>query len=142
MKKYKLGYTTGVYDLYHVGHLNVLRNAKEKCDFLIVGVTTDELCYSRKNKYPIIPLDERMAIIESVKYVDLVVVQDSMDKIKAYEKFKFDVVFVGDDWKGTESWNKYEVEFNDVGVDVVYLKHTDGISSSIIRGKIDESKFK
>lgn len=137
MKKYKVGYTTGVFDLYHVGHMNILRNAKAMCDYLIVGVTTDELCFTRKNKYPIIPLEQRMSIIESVKYVDKVVVQNTMNKMDAFYEYDFDVVFVGDDWKGTKSWEKYEAEFNSVGVDVVYLKHTDGISSTIIRGKMN-----
>lgn len=138
MKKYKIGYTTGVFDMFHIGHLNILRRAKEQCDFLIVGVTTDELCFSRKNKYPIINEHDRMAIVEAIRYVDRVVPQIDMNKINAVLEVSADAVFVGSDWKGTESWLQYEREFAEHGCDVVYLDHTDGISSSILRDKINE----
>ena len=92
-KKYKIGYTTGVFDMFHVGHLNIIKRAKEQCDFLIVGVTTDELCYQRKNKYPVICEQERTAIVESIKYVDKVVLQTNMDKLEAVKKYNADVVF-------------------------------------------------
>lgn len=131
-----VGYTTGVYDMFHVGHLNILRRAKEQCDLLIVGVTTDDLCYKRKKKYPIINLSDRMAIVEAIKYVDLVVPQSDMDKMQAIIKHNVDIVFVGSDWKGTESWDKYEEEFAKVNCRVVYLDHTDGISSTIIRDRL------
>src|SRR5690554_2830226 len=104
MKKYKIGYTTGVFDMFHIGHLNILKKSKEMCDYLIVGVTTDELV-SYKNTKAIIPHEERMMIVESIKYVDKVVPQDNMDKFVAWERYKFDVIFVGDDWKGTDKWN-------------------------------------
>ncbi|MCM1502969.1 MAG: adenylyltransferase/cytidyltransferase family protein [Bacteroidales bacterium] len=136
-KKYKIGYTTGVYDMFHIGHLNILRRAKEQCETLIVGVTTDELCYKRKQKYPIIKEQERAAIVEAIRYVDKVVPQTDMDKIRTVKELCADVVFVGSDWKGTDAWNQYEKEFADVGCTVVYLDHTDGISSSILRKKID-----
>lgn len=136
-KKYKIGYTTGVYDMFHIGHLNILRRAKEQCEFLIVGVTTDELSYSRKNKYPIINEKDRMAIVGAIKYVDKVVPQVDMDKIKPVIEYGVDVVFVGSDWKGTEAWNNYEKEFAQVGCSVVYLDHTDGISSTILRSRIN-----
>lgn len=139
-KKYKIGYTTGVYDMFHIGHLNLLKRAKEQCDFLIVGVTTDELCFSRKQKYPIIPQDERMAIVAEMRCVDKVVFQDDMNKIVAVKKFGVDVVFVGSDWKGTEAWNRYEKEFEDVGCKVVYLDHTEGISSSILRDRLNKGE--
>lgn len=135
-KKYKIGYTTGVFDMFHIGHLNILRNAKEQCDFLIVGVTTDTLCFQRKNKYPIIKEQERMAIVEAIRYVDKVVPQRDMEKIRPVKNLDVDVVFVGSDWKGTDVWNQYEKEFAEVGCTVVYLDHTDGISSSILRDKI------
>lgn len=135
-KKYKIGYTTGVYDMFHIGHLNILRRAKEQCETLIVGVTTDELCYKRKKKYPIINEKERMAIVEAIRYVDKVVSQIDMDKIHSVKKIGADVVFVGSDWKGTNAWNKYEKDFASVGCSVVYLDHTDGISSSLLREKI------
>ena len=136
MKKYKIGYTTGVYDMFHIGHLNILRRAKEMCDFLIVGVTTDELCFQRKKKYPIINQDERKAIVAAIKYVDKVVDQIDMDKIKNVMTFNADVVFVGSDWKGTPTWNQYEKDFAAIGCTVVYLDHTDGISSTILREKL------
>lgn len=132
-KKFKIGYTTGVYDMFHIGHLNILRRAKEQCDFLIVGVTTDELCFQRKHKYPIINEAERMAIVEAIRYVDKVVPQSDMEKIKPVTDFGADAVFVGSDWKGTEAWNQYEKDFAEVGCSVVYLEHTNGISSSMLR---------
>lgn len=137
MKKYKVGYTTGVFDMFHIGHLNILRRAKEQCDTLIVGVTTDELCYTRKHKYPIIPESDRMRIVEAIRYVDEVIPQKDMDKRKAVEAYGADVVFVGSDWKGTKDWEQYEKEFASIGCSVEYLDHTDGISSSILREKIN-----
>lgn len=131
-----IGYTTGVFDMFHIGHLNILRRAKEQCDFLIVGVTSDELCFARKKHYPIINEKERMAIVEAIRYVDKVVPQNDMDKFLAVKKFKVNKVFVGSDWKGTDSWKKYEEEFAKVGCSVTYLEHTDGISSSMLRTKI------
>ena len=135
-KKYKIGYTTGVFDLFHIGHLNILRRAKEQCEYLIVGVTSDALCMKRKNKYPIINEKERMEIVGAIRYVDKVIAQTDMDKLKAVKAIGADAVFVGSDWKGTESWNRYEKEFRERGCDVVYLEHTDGISSTILREKI------
>lgn len=139
-KRYKIGYTTGVYDLFHIGHLNLLKSAKEQCDYLIVGVTTDELCFKRKNKYPIIPESERMAIVAELRCVDRVVKQENMDKLAAVRKFGADAVFVGSDWQGTDDWNRYEKEFAEVGCTVVYLKHTDGISSTVLRERLNCSE--
>ena len=138
MKKYDIGYTTGVFDMFHIGHLNILKRAKEQCNFLIVGVTTDELCYKRKNKYPIINQDDRAAIVAAIKYTDKVIFQEDMDKIKSVIKNHVDVVFVGSDWQGTPQWIEYEKQFKKVGCDVVYLSHTYGISSSILREKISD----
>lgn len=135
-KKYKIGYTTGVYDMFHIGHLNILRRAKEQCEILIVGVTTDELCYSRKQKYPIINQEDRKAIVEAIRYVDRVVFQTDMEKVRPVKELGADAVFVGSDWKGSDAWNQYEKDFANVGCSVVYLDHTDGISSSILREKI------
>lgn len=137
MKKYKIGYTTGVYDMFHIGHLNILKRAKEQCDYLIVGVTTDALCYARKGKYPIIPEVERMAIVGEMRCVDQVVPQADMDKFAAVKKYRADAVFVGSDWKGTDAWNRYEKEFAEVGCTVVYLDHTEGISSTILRDRLN-----
>tara|TARA_Y100000591_G_scaffold327955_1_gene353433 strand:+ start:211 stop:630 length:420 start_codon:yes stop_codon:yes gene_type:complete len=126
-----IGYTTGVYDLFHVGHLNLLRNAKGMCDKLIVGVTTDELV-SYKNKKSIIPHHERMEIVKAIKYVDSVVPQETMDKFEIWKKLKFDVMFVGDDWYNTEKWEDIEKQFNKADVKVVYFPYTKGISSTLL----------
>ncbi|MBE7061008.1 MAG: glycerol-3-phosphate cytidylyltransferase [Clostridiales bacterium] len=136
-KKYKIGYTTGVYDMFHIGHLNILKKAKAMCDYLVVGVTTDQLSLQRKNKRPIICEEDRVAIVEAIRYVDRVELQEDMDKISAVKKYGADAVFVGSDWKGTPSWNEYERQFAEVGCEVVYLDHTDGISSSILRNKLN-----
>jgi glycerol-3-phosphate cytidylyltransferase len=128
--------------MFHIGHLNILKRAKQQCEYLIVGVTTDELCFKRKGKYPIIKQEERMQIVEAIKYVDKVVLQDSMDKIKNVIKNNVDVVFVGSDWKGTSQWNEYEIQFKKVNCDVIYLPHTDGISSTLLREKIKKTEVK
>ena len=139
-KKYKIGYTTGVYDMFHIGHLNILKRAKEKCDYLIVGVSTDELVMHDKNKTPIIPFCDRCEIVSAIKYVDKVVPQTSKNKLDAYKKYKFDKMFVGSDWKGTPQWKHYEEEFSPYGVEIVYLSHTDGISSTILRKKLNSQE--
>lgn len=131
-----IGYTTGVYDMFHIGHLNILRRAKEQCDYLIVGVSTDELVQHEKNKTPIISFEERCSIVEAIRYVDEVVPQFDKNKLGAWEKYKFNKMFVGSDWKGTEAWNRFEEQFRPLGVDIIYLDHTDGISSTILREKI------
>lgn len=133
-----IGYTTGVFDMFHIGHLNILKRAKERCDYLIVGVTTDDLCYSRKQKYPVICEKDRMEIVGSIRYVDKVIPQVNMDKLNPVKEHGVNVVFVGSDWKGTDAWNQYEKDFALVGCSVVYLDHTDGISSSILRDKLNE----
>jgi len=126
-----IGYTTGVFDLFHIGHLNMLKNAKSMCDKLIVGVTTDELV-SYKHKKAVIPFEERIEIVRSIKYVDAVVPQESMDKMEAWSKLKFDIMFVGDDWYGTEKWARYEEEFNKVNVKIIYFPYYKGTSSTLI----------
>lgn len=136
MKKYKVGYTTGVFDMFHIGHLNILRNAKAQCEHLIVGVSTDEVVREYKGKTPIISFDERIAIVGAIKYVDEVVPQSSMDKYEAWKRIHFDVVFHGDDWKNSETYNKYIEQFSKVGVDVVFLPHTEGTSSTILTQKL------
>jgi glycerol-3-phosphate cytidylyltransferase len=136
MKKRIIGYTSGVFDLFHIGHLNVLKKAKEQCDYLVVGVTTDELVQKRKNQKPIISYNERKQIIESVKYVDQVVSQSDMNKFKMWKKIEFNKMFVGDDWKGTDKWNQYEKEFNEVGVTIVYFPYTETTSSTLLRAVI------
>lgn len=142
MKKFKIGYTTGVFDMFHIGHLNILKRAKEQCDYLVVGVTTDDLCLQRKKKAPIICEQDRMAIVEAIRYVDKVIPQTDMEKIRPVRELGADVVFVGSDWKGTDAWNKYERQFAEVGCTVVYLDHTDGISSTLLRERIECGRVK
>lgn len=118
--------------MFHIGHLNILKKAKEQCEFLIVGITSDELV-SYKNTKAIIPHEERMEIVENIRFVDQVVEQVSMDKMKAWKKYKFDVMFVGSDWKGTDKWNEFERQFKEVGVDIIYFPYTKGTSSTQLR---------
>lgn len=131
-----VGYTTGVYDMFHIGHLNIIKKAKELCDYLIVGVSTDELVQHDKNKTPIVSFNERCAIIAGCQYVDMVVPQINKDKFAAWQSFQFDKMFVGSDWQGTDTWKRFEEQFAPLGVDIVYLPHTDGISSTILRKRI------
>lgn len=135
-----IGYTTGVFDMFHIGHLNVLKRAKEQCDYLIVGVSTDELVQHDKNKTPIICFEERCAIVESIKYVDKVVPQCDKNKFAAWERYRFNKMFVGSDWQGTDTWKQFEKQFAPIGVEIVYLDHTDGISSTILREKLNGEK--
>ena len=127
----QIGYTTGVYDLFHIGHLNLLKNAKGMCDKLIVGVTVDELV-TYKGKHAIIPFDDRIEIVRSCKYVDSAVPQYNMDKLAACKKLGANILFVGDDWCGTEKWQKHEEAFKEEGIKIVYFPYTQGISSTQI----------
>ena len=136
-----IGYTTGVFDLFHIGHLKLLKNAKSMCDKLIVGVTTDELV-SYKNKSSVIPFSERIEIVRSIKYVDAVVPQETMDKYEAWTKLKFDVMIVGNDWHGTEKWNNIESKFNDVGVKIIYFPYYKGTSSTLINKTLEDLRKK
>ena len=131
-----IGYTTGVYDLFHIGHLNLLKNAKGMCDKLIVGVTIDELV-SYKGKKAMIPFEDRIEIVRSCKYVDAAVPQYNMDKLEACKKLGAKILFVGDDWYNTEKWNKYEKEFNEFGIKIIYFPYTQGTSSTQIRKALD-----
>lgn len=132
-----VGYTAGVYDLFHIGHLNLLRNAKKYCDKLIVGVSTDELV-RYKGKSPVIPLKERMEIVSAIKYVDEVCIQDNLDKTKAWEKLHYNILFVGDDWKGKSQWNEYEKFLKSKGAKVIYLPYTKTTSSTLITKTLKE----
>lgn len=132
MKKYKVGYTTGVFDMFHIGHLNILKKAKEQCDYLIVGVSTDEVVKNYKNKTPVIPFEERIAIVQELKCVDQAVPQTSMDKTEAWKKYHFNAIFHGSDWKGSDMYNKIIEGFSAVGVEVVFLPHTEGVSSTLL----------
>ena len=126
-----IGYTSGVYDLFHIGHLNLLRNAKGMCDKLVVGVTTDELV-SYKLKKAVIPHNERMEIVRSNQYVDSVVPQEDMDKFEMWKKLKFDVMFVGDDWYNSDKWEDLEKKFKEVGVRIIFFPYTKGTSSTLL----------
>lgn len=132
-KKRIIGYTTGVFDLFHIGHLNILKEAKSACDYLIVGITTDELCYQLKEKQPIIEFSERYEILKSIKFVDEVVVQKRINEIEDYKNYNFNKIFKGSDWKGSRKWNKLENEFKNYGVEVIYFPYTKNTSSTIIR---------
>lgn len=130
-----IGYTQGTFDTLHYGHVRLLMNAKKYCDYLIVGVNSDKLVEEYKHVSTIIKENERKEIVEAIKFVDEVHIVDSLDKVSKVEQLKFNIVFIGDDWKGSARWNKTEEELNKIGVSVVYLKHTDGISSTLIKSK-------
>ena len=134
-----IGYTTGVYDLFHVGHLNLLRNAKSLCDRLIVGVTVDELV-NYKGKSPIIPFQERSEILRSIKYVDAVVPQYDMNKVEACEKVNANILFVGDDWYNTKKWKDYEKQLTSKNIKVLYFPYTKGTSSTLINDTLKKLK--
>ena len=136
MKLYELGYTTGVFDIFHIGHLNILRRAKECCQTLIVGVCTDELTLTLKGAPPVIPFVDRLEIIQSIKYVDLAVAENTDDKLEAWRQYQFEVIFKGDDWQGTPTWIALEEKFRQVGVSVVFLPHTQGVNSTTLREKL------
>lgn len=135
-----IGYTTGVYDLFHVGHLRLLKRAKALCDRLIVAVTTDELMIDTKGHSPVIPFAERFEIVKNIKCVDVVLVQRDMDKLSMWKKLNFDVLLVGDDWFGTAKWRQYEKEFKPFGVSIIYLPYTKGISSTLINKSLGKIK--
>ena len=133
MKKYKVGYTQGVYDMFHIGHLNLLNNARDLCEHLIVGVNSDELVTQYKHKLPVIPEEERRLIVANIKAVDACEIVDTLDKVENYKRFHYDAVFIGDDWKGNARWTQTEKDLGPFGVDVVYLPHTKGVCSTELR---------
>ncbi len=136
MKKYKRGITTGVYDLFHIGHLNLFERCKEMCDYLIVAICDDEYVRNIKHKEPVFSLEERVRIIGALKCVDKVIVvsfEDVDDKMGLLEKYKFDVLFSGDDWKGTERYIKTEKQFAETGASIEYLPYTQGVSTTQIK---------
>lgn len=129
----KIGYTTGVFDLFHIGHLNIIKKARENCDYLIVGVSTDELVSEYKGKKPVIKYEERVQIIEALKYVDKVVEQSTLDKYDAWKKYHFNIIFHGDDWKNTELYQNMEKKLMSEGVEIQYFSRTKGISSTELK---------
>ena len=136
----QLGYTCGVYDLFHIGHLNLLKNAKGLCDKLIVGVTVDELV-AYKHKKAVIPFSERIEIVRNIKFVDAAIPQENIDKYEMWKNLHFDILFVGDDWYDTPSWKEMEKRFEEVGVRVVYFPYTKTISSTIIRDTLKQLRM-
>lgn len=137
MRKDKVvGYTTGVFDLFHVGHLNILKRAKENCDWLIVGVSTDELVETYKNHAPVISYNERVEIVKAIRYVDEVVPQVSMDKVKAWHELHYNKLFHGNDWKGSLMYNEIEANLEKLGVEIVYFPYTQGTSSTKINNAL------
>ncbi len=136
-----IGYTAGVFDLFHIGHLTLLKNAKGMCDKLVVGVSTDELV-KYKNKKPVIPFSERIEIIRNIKCVDSVVAQEDMDKLTMCKKLGASVLFVGDDWYGTEKWENYEKEFAKEGIKIVYFPYYKGTSSTLINKTLENLRGK
>ena len=141
MKNKTIGYISGVFDLFHIGHLNILINSKSMCDQLIVGVTVDDLV-AYKNKKAVIPYQERLEIVRSIKYVDATIAQESMDKFKIWEKLKFDVLFVGDDWFETPKWKEIEEQLKEVDVKVVYFPYTKSTSSTMLNKTLKKLREK
>lgn len=135
MKKYKIGYTQGVYDMFHIGHLNLINQAKELCDYLIVGVNADELVHSYKNKIPVIQENDRASIVSNIKAVDKCIIATTLDKIEILKEIKFDAIFIGNDWKGNPRWEKTKIDLQKYGVEVIFLNHTPNISSTQLRTK-------
>lgn len=139
MKKYKRGYTQGVYDMFHIGHLNLLNGAKEYCDYLIVGVNADQLVWEYKCKKPVVAQENRKRIVENIKAVDEAIIAETLNKVEMFNRLQFDAVFIGDDWKNNPRWIDTEKVMNKLGVDVVFLPHTPDVSSTILREHETES---
>ena len=133
---YKIGYTQGVYDMFHVGHLHLINRAAEMCEYLIVGVNSDELVQEYKHKTPVVCESDRAEILRNLRAVDRCEVVDTLDKVELFKHFKFDAVFIGDDWKGNERWKQTELDLQPFDVPVIYLPHTPNISSSLLRVEV------
>ena len=135
----KIGYTQGTFDMFHIGHLNLIRNAKKHCDYLIVGVNADDLVESYKNKRPIVPLEERAEIVRAIRYVDEVIVTTTLDKKQVWEKVHFNEIYIGDDWKGNARWEKtgkdYRIYF---GTFELRNYESRSFGCSFIFGGVDE----
>ena len=133
-----IGYTQGTFDMFHIGHLNLIRNAKMHCDYLIVGGNADALVESYKHKKPIVPLEERAEIVRAIRYVDQVIITDTLDKREIWNKIRFDEIYIGDDWKGNERWEKTGKQMEELGARLVYLPYTKDTSSTMLREKLKE----
>jgi glycerol-3-phosphate cytidylyltransferase len=132
------GYVPGVFDLFHIGHLNILRSAREQCDWLIAGVVTDENAFRAKSKYPVIPLAERVSILEHITLVDEVIVEHQPSKLDVWRDHPFDVIFKGDDWRGTPKGERLERDLATVGVEVAYFPYTMHTSSTLLRAALEQ----
>lgn len=141
MKRFKVGYTTGVFDLFHVGHLNILKRAKSQCERLVVGVSTDELVATYKKNKPVIPFQERLAVVEAIRYVDEVVAQETMDKMDAWERIHYDALFHGDDWRNTPMYKEIESKLRAAGAELVYFPYTQGTSSTLLADLLNKLKM-
>ena len=137
-KKMRIGYTQGVFDMFHVGHLNLLNNARSRCDYLIVGVNSDELVESYKQKTPVVCQEFRKTIVENIKAVDEAHIVDTLDKLEVLKDITFDMVFIGDDWKGSERWSATQESLKAHGVEVVFLPYTQNVSSTLMRTKQED----
>ncbi len=133
MNKFKIGYTQGVYDMFHIGHLNLINHAKEQCDYLIVGVNTDALVWEYKHKHPVVNEQNRMEIVRNIKAVDQCLLVNTLDKTVIWQELHFDCIFIGDDWKGNARWEETEKALAEYGADVMYLPYTQGVSSTFLR---------
>ena len=141
MKKYKIGYTVGVFDLFHVGHLNLLERCKEMCETLVVGICDDAYVRDIKRKEPVISEADRARIVGALKCVDKTVIVDFVetdDKMLIQKKIGFDVLFSGDDWKGSERYRKTEEQFAQIGVSIEYLPYTQGVSTTDIKKQLKQ----
>lgn len=134
----RVGYAPGVYDLFHVGHLNILRGARDGCDYLIAGVVSDENALRAKGRIPVVPCAERLEIVRHCCFVDEAVVEDTATKLDMWRDHPFDVIFKGDDWKGTSKGVQLERDFLEVGVEVAYLPYTIHTSSTQLRAALDK----
>lgn len=137
MKKYKVGYTQGVYDMFHIGHLNLLNHAKEQCETLIVGVNSDGLVLEYKHKQPVIGEEDRRTIVENIKAVDRAIIVDTLDKTRIWQELRFDAIFIGDDWKGNPRWEQTGRDLAELGADLVYLPYTRDVTSTLLREEKD-----
>ena len=133
LKRYKVGYTQGVFDMFHVGHLALINHAAEQCEKLIVGVNSDSLVQEYKNKTPVINEFNRAEIIRNLKAVDDCIIVETLNKVDVLKQIRFDAIFIGDDWKGNQRWKQTEIDLAEYGVDVVYLPHTPDVSSTVLR---------
>lgn len=139
MKKYKIGYTQGVYDMFHIGHLNLINRAKEQCEYLIVGINSDNLVESYKHKKTVIKENNRAEIVRNLKAVDECIIVNTLKKTEILQQIHFDAIFIGSDWYGNPRWMKTKEELAQHGVDVVFLPHTEGVSSTMLRPKSTDS---